>query len=129
MRKDLVDQEKGQVRMTVQVPLDNMKRVTVRELDYFYHHIPYSAFSLGLALPSQYGKYLVSGGLQMEENNRFDGFFKPPCLTFLTIAVFQHQRYYLVTTGVPTLTGSTVSLITILRHFLVKKTASSISWD
>jgi len=72
MRKDMVDYSEGQVRMTVQVPLDNMKRVTVREQDYFYRHIPHSGFSLGLALPSQYGKYRVNGGLQLEGKNSFN---------------------------------------------------------
>jgi len=72
MRKDMIDQEEGMVSMTVRVPMDNMRRVTVREQDYFYHNIPNTSFSLGLTLPSKYGKYRVNGGLNLTEKNSFD---------------------------------------------------------
>ena len=75
MRKDMIDQEEGMVSMTVRVPMDNMRRVTVREQDYFYHNIPNTSFSLGLTLPSKYGKYRVNGGLNLTEKNSFDGGF------------------------------------------------------
>ena len=66
----MVDQEEGEGRMTVRVPMDSMRRVTVREQDYFYHWIP--GFSLGLALPNN---YQVMGGLQLGHTNSIDGWF------------------------------------------------------
>ena len=56
--------------MTVRVPMDSMRRVTVREQDYFYHWIP--GFSLGLALPNN---YQVRGGLQLGQTNSIDGWY------------------------------------------------------
>ena len=45
--------------------MDNMKRVTEREQNYFYTqiHPRFTPYSLGIALPAKYGEYRVSGGL------------------------------------------------------------------
>merc|ERR1712038_1357389 len=69
MRKDMVDQKEGMGSLTVKVHMDDMKRVTVREQDYFYYNISNTPFTLGIALPAKYGKYRVRGGL---EDRRFD---------------------------------------------------------
>ena len=39
MRKEMVDQKDGMSRLTVKVHMDDMKRVEIREQDYFYHNI------------------------------------------------------------------------------------------
>jgi len=65
IRKDLVHQKEGIGNMRVKVHMDNMKRVTEREQNYFYTqiHPRFTPYSLGIALPAKYGEYRVSGGL------------------------------------------------------------------
>merc|ERR1711892_1454315 len=72
MRKNMVDQLEGEEQMTVKVHLDDMKRVTIRQQDYFYHNISNTPFTLGIVMPSKYGKYRVSGGLELNQNRDFD---------------------------------------------------------
>ena len=64
MIKSIWRQEDGHVRMTVQVPMEDMKRMAVRDQDYYHHKIPGAPFTLGIALPSNGGKYRVKGGIQ-----------------------------------------------------------------
>jgi len=73
MRKEMVDQKDGLARLTVKVHMDEMKRVTVREQDYFYYNISNTPFTLGIVMPSKYGKYRVSGGLELNQNRHIDG--------------------------------------------------------
>eukprot|EP00096_Caligus_rogercresseyi_P006770 TRINITY_DN2360_c0_g1_i7.p1 TRINITY_DN2360_c0_g1~~TRINITY_DN2360_c0_g1_i7.p1 ORF type:complete len:691 (+),score=187.76 TRINITY_DN2360_c0_g1_i7:226-2298(+) len=61
MRRDMVDQLQGGVSMRVRQHFDDMKRATVREQDYFYHPLINTPFSLGIALPRDYGRQRVSG--------------------------------------------------------------------
>jgi len=68
MRKNMVDQLEGEEQMMVKVHLDDMKRVTIRQQDYFYHTISNTPFTLGIAFPSEYGKYRVSGGMEINQN-------------------------------------------------------------
>merc|ERR1711892_1010726 len=72
MRKEMVDQKDGREQMTVKVHLDDMKRVTIRQQDYFYHNISNTPFTLGIAFPSEYGKYRVTGGMELNRNRDFD---------------------------------------------------------
>merc|ERR1719391_1325277 len=58
--------------MRVKVHMDDMKRVTVREQDYFYYNISNTPFTLGIALPSKYGKYKVQGGMELNQKGRID---------------------------------------------------------
>ena len=37
------------------------KRATIRTQEYFYHQISNTPFSLGIALPRDYGRYRVNG--------------------------------------------------------------------
>ena len=76
MRKEMVDQKEGMNRLTVKVHMDDMKRVAIREQIYFYHNISFPAairdqnylyhqttfFTLGIAFPSEYGQFRVTGG-------------------------------------------------------------------
>ena len=73
MRKDMVDQKEGMASLKVKVHLDDMKRVTVREQDYFYYNISNTPFTLGIALPAKYGKFRVRGGLELNQKGRIDG--------------------------------------------------------
>ena len=73
MRKEMVDQKDGMARLTVKVHMDDMKRVTVREQEYFYYNISNTPFTLGIVMPSKYGKYRVSGGLELNQNRHIDG--------------------------------------------------------
>ena len=72
MRKDMVDQKEGMGSMVVKVHMDDMKRVTVREQDYFYYNISNTPFTLGIALPNKYGKFRVRGGMEVNQQ-RIDG--------------------------------------------------------
>ena len=72
MRKDMVDQKEGMGSMMVKVHMDDMKRVTVREQDYFYYNISNTPFTLGIALPNKYGKFRVRGGMEVNQQ-RIDG--------------------------------------------------------
>ena len=73
MRKEMVDQKDGLARLTVKVHMDDMKRVTVREQEYFYYNISNTPFTLGIVMPTKYGKYRVSGGLELNQNRHIDG--------------------------------------------------------
>jgi len=72
MRKNMVDQLEGEEHMMVRVHLDDMKRVTIRQQDYFYHNISNTPFTLGIAFPSKYGKYRVTGGMELNQNRDVD---------------------------------------------------------
>ena len=41
------------------------KRATVRTLDYFWHPLTGTPFSLGIALPNDYGKFRVDGKIEV----------------------------------------------------------------
>ena len=41
--------------------LSLQKRATIRTQEYFYHQISNTPFSLGIALPRDYGRYRVNG--------------------------------------------------------------------
>merc|ERR1719228_168564 len=70
MRKEMVDQKDGLAHLTVKVHMDDMKRVTVREQEYFYYNISNTPFTLGIVMPSKYGKYRVQGGLELNQRQR-----------------------------------------------------------
>ena len=69
----MVDQKEGMNRLTVKVHMDDMKRVTIREQNYFYQNISNTPFSLGIALPSKYGQFRVTGGTEMARNTTNGG--------------------------------------------------------
>ena len=72
----MVDQKDGMSRLTVKVHMDDMKRVEIREQDYFYHNI--NPFTLGIAFPSKYGQFRVTGGTEMARNMTDGGLIKQP---------------------------------------------------
>ena len=76
MRKEMVDQKEGMNRLTVKVHMDDMKRVTIREQNYFYHNISNTPFTLGIAFPSKYGQFRVTGGTEITRNKADGGWIK-----------------------------------------------------
>ena len=76
MRKEMVDQKVGMTRLTVKVHMDDMRRVTIREQNYFYQNISNTPFSLGIAFPSKYGEFRVTGGTEMARNTTNGGLIK-----------------------------------------------------
>ena len=79
MRKEMVDQKDGLARLTVKVHMDDMKRVTIREQEYFYYNISNTPFTLGIVMPSKYGKYRVTGGIELNQR-RVNGELEVDCL-------------------------------------------------
>lgn len=107
MRKEMVDQTDDLsvgrlLGLTVKVHLDDMKRVTIREQDYFHHNISFphaiqeqnygsrtsTFFSLGIAFPSKYGQFRVTGGTEVTRN-KADGGLIETLNTFLTVFFLQ----------------------------------------
>ena len=43
------------------------------EMPDFYYNISNTPFTLGIALPTKYGKYRVRGGLELNQKGRIDG--------------------------------------------------------
>jgi len=65
MRKEMVDQKEGMSTLTVKMHMDDMKRATIREQNYFYHNISNTPFTLGIAFPAKYGQFRVTGGTEV----------------------------------------------------------------
>ncbi|XP_023289620.1 voltage-dependent calcium channel subunit alpha-2/delta-3 isoform X2 [Orussus abietinus] len=57
LRRDMIEQKEGETDFAVKIHYDNMKRVVIRRHNYFYTPIEGTPFSLGLALPENYGMY------------------------------------------------------------------------
>lgn len=68
LRKEMVDQGYGEEYLKVKVHMDGMKRVTIKDQEYYYHNISNTPFTLGIAFPSKYGKYRVKGGIELNRN-------------------------------------------------------------
>ena len=106
----MVDQKDGLARLTVKVHMDEMKRVTVREQEYFYYNISNTPFTLGIVMPSKYGKYRVSGGLELNQNRHIDGKLFTTLRKILKYLI-QQTRSFRTIDGSCTLTGCTASTI------------------
>ena len=94
MRKEMVDRwprKEGMSRLTVKVHMDDMKRATIREQNYFYHEISNTPFTLGIAFPSKYGQFRVTGGREMARNNT-DGGLIATLNYFLLTAAYRNGR-------------------------------------
>merc|ERR1719411_984302 len=61
IRKHMINQMQGQSHLRVKQHYDFMKRATIKTQEYFYHQISNTPFSLGIALPRDYGRYRVNG--------------------------------------------------------------------
>lgn len=94
----MVNQVKGQTFLTVKQHYDSMvsergrekqpfsvhhlslcvswqKRATLRTLDYFYHPLVNTPFTLGIALPQDYGQFRVDGELNPQKERTMNGKF------------------------------------------------------
>lgn len=57
MRQEMVNQKESETEFSVLQHLDNMKRISIRTLRYYYGPIEGTPFSLALALPEKYGMH------------------------------------------------------------------------
>ena len=85
MRKEMVDQREGMSQMKVKVHMDDMKRATIREQNYFYSNISNTPFTLGLAFPAKYGQFRVKGGTELTRKGG-DGQFSSSTLSSTVIS-------------------------------------------
>ncbi|KAK2184995.1 hypothetical protein NP493_248g03021 [Ridgeia piscesae] len=68
LRKLMVDRAtKGPITMKVKIHYDDMKRVAIREQNYFVTDIADTPFSLGIALPAGYGMNRLKGLLKVQD--------------------------------------------------------------
>ena len=92
------------------------KRATLRTLDYFYHPLQNTPFSLGIALPQDYGKYRMVGKIDVanvRENSKQTANSYSRKGQGNTLDLFQCQCSFLMTTGESILTGSTATTTTV----------------
>ena len=111
MRKEMVDQKEGMNRLTVKVHMDDMKRVTIREQNYFYHNISNTPFTLGIAFPSKYGQFRVTGGTEITRNKADGGWIKISN-DLASLSFPQRPKCSAPTAGSCTQTGCTASTTT-----------------
>uniref|UniRef100_A0A1I8NVI1 Uncharacterized protein n=1 Tax=Stomoxys calcitrans TaxID=35570 RepID=A0A1I8NVI1_STOCA len=69
LRERLVHNETGElVGVSVKLHYDKMRRVTDQQQDYFFAPLPNTPFSLGIVLPSTYGKTWIKVGDEVLKN-------------------------------------------------------------
>ncbi|XP_065212040.1 voltage-dependent calcium channel subunit alpha-2/delta-3 isoform X2 [Planococcus citri] len=59
LRRDMIDQKEGELDIRLKLHFDSVKRITFRSYKYFFHPIYDTPFSLGIALPNDYGMYEI----------------------------------------------------------------------
>lgn len=67
--KNMVDRLVGWRKATVRIHMDNMRRVVTRSHNYYFGPLESSPFSLGISLPSPYGKYRVDGQVEVKRKD------------------------------------------------------------
>lgn len=69
LRQAMVRHDVGKrLNVTVKFHYDKMRRVSEEDQDYFYEPLPNTPFSLGLVLPSHYGKTWIKVGEEVKKN-------------------------------------------------------------
>ncbi|XP_055387226.1 voltage-dependent calcium channel subunit alpha-2/delta-3 [Condylostylus longicornis] len=69
IRRNMVQSQTGKnLNVQIKFHYDKMRRVSEEEQDYFYAPIPETPFSLGLVLPSKYGKTWIKVGEESKMN-------------------------------------------------------------
>ena len=129
MRKEMVDQKDGLARLTVKVHMDDMKRVTIREQEYFYYNISNTPFTLGIVMPSKYGKYRVTGGIELNQR-RVNGEWEVDCLKVAGKwrNFIQPTHSFLTTSGSFIPTGFIVNT-TMLELMIASLTHQKRTWS
>ena len=67
--KNMIDRLIGWRKANVRIHMDNMRRVVTRSHNYYYGPLESSPFSLGISLPSPYGKYRVDGQVEVKRKD------------------------------------------------------------
>jgi len=67
LRNKMINRETGSMKMEVNIQSDDMKRLHIRSNDYFFTDITGTPFSLGIALPNEYGEAWVDGRRPLAE--------------------------------------------------------------
>lgn len=69
LRKDMVLHTKGHInKIPVKLHYDKMRRVAEVQQDYYYGPIENTPFSMGFALPSEYGQTWIKVGEEVKKN-------------------------------------------------------------
>ncbi|XP_053958042.1 voltage-dependent calcium channel subunit alpha-2/delta-3 [Anastrepha ludens] len=69
LRNAMVQYESGEFKdISVKFHYDNMRRVSEEKQDYFFAPLPNTPFSLGIVLPSEYGKTWIKVGEEVLKN-------------------------------------------------------------
>lgn len=92
MRQEMVNHKESETEFSVLQHQDNMKRIAIRTLRYFYGPIEGTPFSLGLALPEKYGLHELYAQQeirhsQMNGRKRFDNLCSPTGCTSTVITI------------------------------------------
>ncbi|XP_062707159.1 voltage-dependent calcium channel subunit alpha-2/delta-4 isoform X3 [Aedes albopictus] len=69
LRNEMVLQKEGENELTVLTHMDGMKRVTLRPQKYFYGPIDGTPFSLGIALPDNYGIHELNAQIEIRHSH------------------------------------------------------------
>lgn len=56
------------VNLTVKFHYDKMRRISQENYDYYFEPLPNTPFSLGLAIPSEYGNTWIKVGDEVKRN-------------------------------------------------------------
>ena len=69
LRSEMVRYHTGEVKdISVKFHYDNMRRVSEEKQDYFFAPLPNTPFSLGIVLPTEYGKTWIKVGEEVRKN-------------------------------------------------------------
>lgn len=69
LRSAMVKYQSGEFKdISVKFHYDNMRRVSEEKQDYFFAPLPNTPFSLGIVLPSEYGKTWIKVGEEVMKN-------------------------------------------------------------
>ncbi|XP_037825426.1 voltage-dependent calcium channel subunit alpha-2/delta-3 [Lucilia sericata] len=69
LRRSMVNHESGEFKdISVKLHYDKMRRVSEEKQDYFFAPLPNTPFSLGIVLPSEYGKTWIKVGEEVLKN-------------------------------------------------------------
>lgn len=60
--------EDSLLNVSVRFHYDKMRRVSEEKYDYYFAHLNTTSFTLGLAIPSTYGKTLIKVGDEIRNN-------------------------------------------------------------
>lgn len=92
MRQEMVNHKESETEFSVLQHLDNMKRISIRTLRYFYGPIEGTPFSLALALPEKYGMHelYAQQEIRHSQTNGKDGKAAKKTIKLIHFLLFSH---------------------------------------